>query len=158
MRRLWFYIYWNVRGHVDVAIHFLRGSPGGRLVVFYPPWRYPWEKPDWKYKVQISTFLNKVQRENKDPRNTCFECLGYGHRYMVTEDVWNSAWPEYKELEVSAAKELRRTWNPDGSMRLLLCFKCLSKKLGRDFVHGDFTDVPINRHVMERSVSTGQRG
>lgn len=43
--------------------------------------------------------------------------------YMVTDEVWLTAWPE---------------------KRGMLCIGCLEALLGRQLTSGDFTDAPIN--------------
>ena len=66
-----------------------------------------------------------------------FECkhcgvdtLSINEYYMVTDEVWQVAWPEEYGM---------------------LCIGCLEQRLGRTLTAADFTDAPINRGVFEYS-------
>ena len=66
-----------------------------------------------------------------------FECAACGvntlhinEYYMVTDEVWQAAWPR---------------------QRGMLCIGCLENRLGRELTASDFTDAPINRGVFDYS-------
>jgi hypothetical protein len=59
---------------------------------------------------------------------------------MVKDDIWHAAWPDYSEQRARASAEGKRVF-------LLLCFDCLSKRLGRVLCMEDFAPVPINRAI-----------
>lgn len=66
-----------------------------------------------------------------------FECaacsintLHINEYYMVTDEVWQAAWPR---------------------QRGMLCIGCLENRLGRELTASDFTDAPINRGVFDYS-------
>jgi hypothetical protein len=86
---------------------------------------------------------------------------------MVTKEVWDEAWPEYRALRSQLHRDTRDKADPTRELRdtlpgsreelqkkmrehevfLLLCFCCLEKRLGRNLRSTDFTDVPINRPI-----------
>lgn len=62
---------------------------------------------------------------------SAFECAACGQNtlhineyYMVTDEVWQTAWPEDRGM---------------------LCIGCLEERLSRKLTAEDFTDAPINR-------------
>jgi len=55
---------------------------------------------------------------------------------MVTDEVWNAAWP---------------------TGRGMLCIGCLEDRLGRQLTSDDFTDAPINQGVFGYSERLRQR-
>ena len=66
-----------------------------------------------------------------------FECaacsintLHINEYYMVTDEVWQAAWPR---------------------QRGMLCIGCLENRLGRELTASDFTDAPINRGYFKYS-------
>ena len=66
-----------------------------------------------------------------------FECAACGvntlhinEYYMVTDEVWEAAWP---------------------GKRGMLCIGCLENRLGRELTAKDFTDAPINRGYFKYS-------
>jgi hypothetical protein len=67
-------------------------------------------------------------------RFKCAACLvntlHINEYYMVTDEVWSTAWPE-----------------DDG----MLCIGCLEARLGRALTAKDFTDAPINTGYFEYS-------
>jgi len=56
--------------------------------------------------------------------------------YMVTDEVWNAAWP---------------------TGRGMLCIGCLEDRLGRQLTSDDFTDAPINQGYFGYSERLRQR-
>lgn len=66
-----------------------------------------------------------------------FECaacsidtLHINEYYMVTDEVWEAAWPKRYGM---------------------LCIGCLENRLGRELTAEDFTDAPINRGYFKYS-------
>ena len=70
----------------------------------------------------------------------CSQCgsntLHINEYYMVTDEVWNAAWP---------------------TGRGMLCIGCLEDRLGRQLTSDDFTDAPINQGVFGYSERLRQR-
>jgi hypothetical protein len=56
--------------------------------------------------------------------------------YMLTDEVWNAAWP---------------------TGRGMLCIGCLEDRLGRQLTSDDFTDAPINQGYFGYSERLRQR-
>lgn len=93
--------------------------------------------------------------------NGCFDCEKVECTYMVTDAVWNEAWPTYAEDRLEREEEIRskyfRGGSPDEVMwklethgRLFLCLACLETRLGRRLALADFVpmeDAPCNRAV-----------
>jgi len=75
--------------------------------------------------------------------------------YMVTDDVWNQAWPGqhgccYRELvernddddEPLLFERLDRFVSKEAQE--ILCIGCLEKRIGRTLCRADFTGAPVN--------------
>lgn len=72
-----------------------------------------------------------------------FECaacsintLHIDEYYMVTDEIWLTAWPD---------------------KRGMLCIGCLEDRLGRQLTSDDFTDAPINQGYFPYSERLAQR-
>jgi len=68
----------------------------------------------------------------------CIDCNINGFNYMVKNEVWEKAIPNYNEL-----RKVPEEVNP-----VCLCIPCLEKRLNRKLTKDDFTDVPINRSIL----------
>jgi hypothetical protein len=65
---------------------------------------------------------------------------------MVHDEVWLAAWPTYPEERRALIRANKGV--PGARTHLLLCFDCLSKRLGRPLRIADFDlDVPINAGI-----------
>lgn len=67
----------------------------------------------------------------------CIDC-GADEQYMVTQPVWQEAFPNYAEV----FKERRAE-----GLHTCLCLSCLESRLGRKLKMRDFVDAPINRNI-----------
>jgi hypothetical protein len=75
----------------------------------------------------------------------CNDCGKLNDSYMVRNDVWRAAWPDYSHRKAEA---LRLYPKPDVRRHLLLCFRCLEKRLGRTLFPQDFDlTLPINSGI-----------
>lgn len=76
----------------------------------------------------------------------CYDCRRDCGSYMVHDEVWDRAWPGYHQLR----RELRAKYpvSKYGFWGLVLCFKCLERRLGRPLVLGDFTKAVINQPIV----------
>lgn len=92
---------------------------------------------------------NKPGTEAHDtdiPSLRCEDCAILPEHYMVRNEVWALAWPDYEEERMRR----RRQWRHDGtgSFFCLLCFACLEKRLGRKLTANDFNlELPINKPI-----------
>ncbi len=91
------------------------------------------------YKIDNSIFehikgggLLKAQAE------ACMDCECSPPYYMVKDEVWWKAVPDYIDVKVSRRKDMRFT---------RLCFKCLSIRLGRPLDISDFSSAPVNNLI-----------
>ena len=76
----------------------------------------------------------------------CYDCSAPPPPYMVLNEVWRTAMPEYSRLK-HALRHFEES--PDRVERekryVLLCLTCLERRLGRPIEIGDFDlTVPIN--------------
>ena len=92
----------------------------------------------------------------------CYRCLEYSDAYMVSDMVWNAAWPTYTQ-DKSVLKRVYEEKYPEyhdtqlhtGRMspkkglkaHALLCLECLEVGLGRALKISDFTEAKINNIV-----------
>ena len=82
-----------------------------------------------------------------DPFWACWDCKGWSHAYMVHDEIWLKAWPDYPTMRLFLKSVLctkSHGREAGGEMRLVLCFECLEKRLGRKLRIVDLTDYPIN--------------
>ena len=100
-----------------------------------------------KRVLAAKSFIERVEAAGRNPRFCCFNCGAREESYMVMNQVWLRAWPDYWEWRRELRSLLATSANTDGKMRLLLCLSCLERKLGRPLVVSDFTDVPINDKI-----------
>ena len=80
-----------------------------------------------------------------DPHWDCWDCKQRTDPYMVQDDVWLEAWPDYMVWREHLTSLLRTKDKPNNPLRLVLCFDCLERRLGRKLVIYDLTSAPINR-------------
>jgi len=68
----------------------------------------------------------------------CYDCGKCSCMYMVHDELWQKAWPEYRELRAELV--------PKYSFRifLCLCLECLEVRIKRPLLISDFTPAPIN--------------
>lgn len=79
----------------------------------------------------------------------CRDCKDYSTPYMVRDEVWNEAWPEYRELRQVLREKHRNTWS-EGKSHVYLCLPCLEKRLGRTLMPADFDlELPINAAIRQ---------
>jgi len=92
-----------------------------------------------------STALPRVEPEadrNPIPNfGECYDCRNQAVWYMVRNEVWGEAWPDYLKLRTQL-----RLQNQGKPVHLLLCFKCLSKRLGRELTIDDFDLNIVSNH------------
>lgn len=92
--------------------------------------------------------------------HNCFDCRDEGDVFMVQDQLWDSAWPTYREdraMLVARCKTMYPDHYEDRNGRLepkwgkgaraLLCLHCLEKRAGRRLVLDDFTDVRVNDKI-----------
>jgi hypothetical protein len=91
----------------------------------------------------------------------CFDCLKRVNLYMVTDRVWDTAWPHHQQHHKVMLKEAEdtdltmevATWmmaqksKRKALVRQLLCFDCLAIRLGRPLVIDDFTATHCNKTI-----------
>lgn len=65
----------------------------------------------------------------------CIDC-GADEQYMVTQSVWQEAFPNYRTVHQARRAE---------GLHTCLCLSCLESRLGRKLTIQDFIDAPINR-------------
>lgn len=80
----------------------------------------------------------------------CYDCRGWDSCYMVHDEVWAKAWPDYREVRKALVQQYGSP--PVNGLRkdrifLCLCFGCLEKRLGRPLELGDFKRAPINEPI-----------
>jgi len=100
-------------------------------------------------------------------RCDCFDCHKTSYAYMLTEQVWKRAMPEYDEVRAALWKWYEATQpenfregtdesNSDPSRFMLpgkpvisvrLCYRCVEGRLGRSLVIKDFSPAPINESI-----------
>lgn len=74
-----------------------------------------------------------VTVSDKDREYYCYDCSHYPPSYMVLDEVWERAVPDYREQRKSR--------------RFNLCFSCLESRLGRELTVRDFQEVPVNQGI-----------
>lgn len=80
--------------------------------------------PDYVYEPCPTEFPNCLGECDGFDCGHCGEnTLHLNEYYMVTDEVWNTAWP---------------------MDRGMLCIGCLESLLGRQLTKDDFTDAPVN--------------
>lgn len=73
----------------------------------------------------------------------CYDCRKQTPMYMARNDVWGEAWPGYLKLRTQLILQ-----NQGVRVHLLLCFGCLSKRLGRALTIDDFDlDIICNQGI-----------
>lgn len=78
---------------------------------------------------------------------TCFDCPTLYPAYMVRDNVWLQAWPEYPKLRGAGRWRCGMGMTPRRRF-LGLCFTCLERRLGRPLAPVDFNlDLVINAGV-----------
>jgi hypothetical protein len=92
----------------------------------------------------------------------CFDCLGGGDPFMVSDALWLEAWPTYTvdrrmmraryetmypEHHEPALKPGHTRTKKGRGVSAILCFPCLEKRLGRRLVEDDFTHHSINNPI-----------
>lgn len=71
----------------------------------------------------------------------CHDCESDADNYMVKDLVWRRAFPDYKKVRFQLKVEGK-------DPRILLCFDCLEKRLGRLLTAEDFDlSVPVNAGI-----------
>lgn len=112
----------------------------------------------------MKTTLEPLERVVPPGGMYCFDCGCWPEEYMLRDEVWLEAWPEYAEVRRLMWGRVAMKVDPDRTLRakdreefhraiqrerefLLLCFSCVEKRLGRLLVLGDFKDAPINRAI-----------
>jgi hypothetical protein len=86
----------------------------------------------------------------KDGGLGCYVCDKATPTYMVLDEVWLKAFPNYREVQ----SELRARW--PGKERehrekrfVSLCLYCLEQRLGRSLLATDFDlGLPINQGIL----------
>lgn len=90
-----------------------------------------------EHKIKIRSLLQETYK--------CIDCKKHCGNYMVKNNVWEEAMPDYIEY-----KKL-----PDEINIVSLCLGCLEKRLNRKITINDFEKVPINepiRHMLKSRV------
>jgi len=102
--------------------------------------------------------------------NGCFDCQGVECTYMLRNEVWNEAWPNYlsdrDERRTKIQEEVLDGLDPDLAIaadeeelayklethgRLFLCLSCVENRLDRALVVTDFLpweEAPCNRLLL----------
>ncbi len=107
--------------------------------------------------------LDKIKRyftTMEQPKDVyrCFDCLGKVSMYMVTDRIWDRAWPHHPQHHKIMLKMAQSMSFPDKLSSLtaaghdslvhqLLCFDCLSIRLGRPLLMEDFTASHQNKPI-----------
>lgn len=76
----------------------------------------------------------------------CYDCMRVTHDwYMVNDDVWRLAFPEYRQVRLSFASLPK-----DERPHIYLCFKDLERRLGRPLVPEDFRlELGVNTGIVQ---------
>lgn len=91
-----------------------------------------------KHKEKVISGLN-----NRKPYH-CFDCRGASASYMVRNEVWLKAWPDYENVK----RNLKMVFSGTPFTHLELCISCLEKRLGRNLNADDFDlNLPINHGI-----------
>ena len=77
--------------------------------------------------------------------HVCNDCGSYVNTYMVKNEIWDKAWPDWRAIRAVLATKHNDT-KQKNTICLNLCLPCLSHRLGRKLNINDFDwSIPINR-------------
>lgn len=75
----------------------------------------------------------------------CSDCNTYHPIYMVQDELWKTAWPEFVDLHKQLRLKQKELQVRGAGMNL--CIGCLERRLGRLLTIDDFTWAPANANV-----------
>lgn len=97
-------------------------------------------QPDWAEKAfRLAELCSRTPK-----RFHCIDCNGHAEMYMIHDELWNSALPDWYEMK-------RVTGH------IYCCFSCLEKRIGRELTKEDFTNAPINDPI-HFGIKLGRQG
>ena len=95
-----------------------------------------------KERMNISKKLHDCQNTILDLQRKCYKCIDcddYAGNYMVKNEVWFKAVPDYVKFKRGA---------PQDANIVAVCLPCLERRLNRKLTIDDFSDAPINKTIL----------